>query len=833
MLRQQGLMAESEWWCDKASKALQFYADHGIKNTYHCYAITLGYHWLMNISKISPSPLSPAQNKRYIQLVQDGCGGNTGHSAKVQNHGIDAATQQAFALHVFPNLPVDKKLWMEIPNALMMNWLHAHALDENAINYDAISISQLLVLLQIMPGGLEDLRSEQFKRFAFEFADALGPGGMLANHGGGLQDDGQGYANGASAYIYLFEVAATQFQHSDPEAASYFKWASRQVWRNWNPVAEFSQFHFAPVFAWQEELKQLRAGGGTPIPLPANNDSMSANMQSKVVYKNEYQHDANHTNGGPVPKKLVVCASRKEGGGYVQQDIYNVPPGYHGDAMQAGTLSHYEYGQTLFVYGGMQTKHTSQSDADTGVPTMMPFSTGAERLYPWRWGQHNMKPGAWQRQESPVLWFSGAHQNTGNWQDFWPTDMTNLELVCISKQDTEFSVTLDRVTLIGPAGEKVVDDFAYWNTTPDAWGPRSSWSTDTVGAHSNPDRRSLKLVCSPHKMTTAVRPASATPELGYTFDGSQYTHLRFHYKVSGEFVVNQTYGWDAAAGAAHDDYGAATYLDIGVPLRLKPLYNVFAGTINTAPTNDYIPQFDQLTASANAQGDSHGGYRARAFGGFTADTEWTRHMVLLAEGTLVVLDSLVPTGLGNGSEWIVGTPWQLNFDSNCSGFQNLTECNLATVEAEGDWFDLSGFERTTSWHQRLTHTEPPELSLLVKLSGIGNTVGTSLGYMAPPELNYPTQPPGARHPSPWYTWPWQTIWSRQRVMEGDRGTFVSVFVPYDRHNTTARAIYANTTVTIGAANQSATVTLGAASKRVYVDVHGKWEVTAASPGDRS
>ena len=26
----------------------------------------------------------------------------------------------------------------------------------------------------------------------------------------------------------------------------------------WDPAAEFSQFHFAPVFAWREELKQLR-----------------------------------------------------------------------------------------------------------------------------------------------------------------------------------------------------------------------------------------------------------------------------------------------------------------------------------------------------------------------------------------------------------------------------------------------------------------------------------------------------------------------------------------------------------------------------------------------
>ena len=68
------------------------------------------------------------------------------------------------------------------------------------------------------------------------------------------------------------------------------------------------------------------------------------------------------------------------------QDIYNVPPGYHGDALQAGTLNHYEFGHTLFVYGGMQTKHTSQSDADIGVPAMMPFSSGAKGRYPWRWG---------------------------------------------------------------------------------------------------------------------------------------------------------------------------------------------------------------------------------------------------------------------------------------------------------------------------------------------------------------------------------------------------------------------------------------------------------------
>ena len=47
--------------------------------------------------------------------------------------------------------------------------------------------------------------------------------------------------------------------------------------------------------------------------------------------------------------------------------------------MQAGTMSHYEFGQTLFIYGGQQTKHTVQSDADTGLPTLMPWTESVER----------------------------------------------------------------------------------------------------------------------------------------------------------------------------------------------------------------------------------------------------------------------------------------------------------------------------------------------------------------------------------------------------------------------------------------------------------------------
>ena len=72
-----------------------------------------------------------------------------------------------------------------------------------------------------------------------EFADALTPAGYLSNHGGGLQNDAQGYANGGHLFTFFFEQGATSFMQSDPEAAQYFKWAAREMWRNtggeWGP----------------------------------------------------------------------------------------------------------------------------------------------------------------------------------------------------------------------------------------------------------------------------------------------------------------------------------------------------------------------------------------------------------------------------------------------------------------------------------------------------------------------------------------------------------------------------------------------------------------------
>ena len=68
-----------------------------------------------------------------------------------------------------------------------------------------------------------------------------------------------------------------------------------------------------------------------------------------------------------------------------------------------------------------------------------------------------MKPGSWQRQESPVKWMSGQ-QNLGSWNEFWQVNMSELGLVCTSTQSQPFHLDLDSVALIGPGGVKVLDD---------------------------------------------------------------------------------------------------------------------------------------------------------------------------------------------------------------------------------------------------------------------------------------------------------------------------------------------------------------------------------------
>eukprot|EP01051_Picozoa_sp_SAG22_P002094 SAG22_NODE_89_length_21278_cov_16.698758_13_plen_122_part_00 len=86
-------------------------------------------------------------------------------------------------------------------------------------------------------------------------------------------------------------------------------------------------------------------------------------------------------------------------------------------------------------------------------------------------------------------------------------------------------------------------------------------------------------------------------------------------------------------------------------------------------------------------------------------------------------------------------------------------------------------------------------------------------------------------PGPWLGFPWQTMWSKQKIAENSAAAFVSVFVPYEAAagKAAAQAVADSIEITVAASDDSAVVKLtphGAADQlTVELDVRGKFHVS--------
>ena len=178
-------ITREQWYCDYAAANLAAYAMGGAQGGYHCYEPVLAYQAVVDGTGLKDAGLNATALAKFKALVVAGCGSQAGHSAKVENHGIDAALQQAYAPRVFPDLLNNSNVrgWKGEAEQVYTNWMHAHALDESAINYDGISIVRLVALLRLgasnnvdvasFPEGPSDLKSNKFKAFLYEFADSI------------------------------------------------------------------------------------------------------------------------------------------------------------------------------------------------------------------------------------------------------------------------------------------------------------------------------------------------------------------------------------------------------------------------------------------------------------------------------------------------------------------------------------------------------------------------------------------------------------------------------------------------------------------------------------
>ena len=97
-LEKVGNITHDEWYCNYAADNLAAYAMGGVSGGYHCYEIVLAFAAVRDGTGLKDAGLNATALAKFKQLVIAGCGSQASHSAKVENHGIDAALQQAYVV---------------------------------------------------------------------------------------------------------------------------------------------------------------------------------------------------------------------------------------------------------------------------------------------------------------------------------------------------------------------------------------------------------------------------------------------------------------------------------------------------------------------------------------------------------------------------------------------------------------------------------------------------------------------------------------------------------------------------------------------------------------
>jgi hypothetical protein len=223
----------------------------------------------------------------------------------VHNHGIDYALDLTYLLKVFPDIVDAKtsKIWRAAANQTWQDWLHGHALMENSLNYNGISLTRLIALAQVTPGGAQDMRSAQWRQLVEHYVTEIATNGIMPSWGGSLQNDGCASTEAAVPFVYFFERAATDF--NEPK----FAWAARATFAAAIPASPPKPSEWLIRAALEV---QQRDAMGKSIDVPDFLD-----VSASVTWRNTY--------ATPVQDKLIVAASRRPGSAYTMLEAFAVP----------------------------------------------------------------------------------------------------------------------------------------------------------------------------------------------------------------------------------------------------------------------------------------------------------------------------------------------------------------------------------------------------------------------------------------------------------------------------------------------------------------------------
>jgi hypothetical protein len=306
------------------------------------------------------------------------------------------------------------------------------------------------------------------------------------------------------------------------------------------------------------------------------------------------------------PDKVVLKSPGSSVQAYAMVDLGS---GGHGVPECRGAVLHYEVNGVPLVRGVNKNHKPNLAN----LVYLKPPGMG----YPHQ--KKGFIPGVWYTQTVPLDLLAVDQLPEFNWDE-------------IVRGETQW-LFLDNIRLEGPGGTEVLepceslDAIAPWN----GGSPDVELSDDrTEGSHS----LKIPLLNGRHGHTlTSLGPKHA-------LDRTRFDSIRFDWKFDGPQAPWCFMRWgDALRGVRGD---------------LFPWTELYPGSV------------DRAEAANNDAGDCHA--RVEWSGYVTADTRWTRDIVLSTEGVLMLVDRVVPGPKADG--YSVGSLWQLD-----------------TIEHEGgNWF---------------------------------------------------------------------------------------------------------------------------------------------------
>lgn len=299
-----------------------------------------------------------------------------------------------------------------------------------------------------------------------------------------------------------------------------------------------------------------------------------------------------------VADKLILAPSRAPGAPFVMAELYS--RWHHAHDNQWGSILHYESDGSALLYGlGYHNRAPEHANLVLICPADEPFPHKTPVV----------APGVWQEASLAARRLPPMSPN-GNEADLRHFDRVTFRVA----EPNPVDLWVDNLRLSGPAGEKVLDDFEQlrrWH------GGQRSLVDDAVQG-----RHAMRIACKPG-IQFIWRDGFNT-----TFSLRDYDHIKFSWKMSG--VQG---GWS----------------------------NSLLFRMDTSLSDYHVPIRQLLAVVQDARAESRGGDQfgmIRLGEYFTDDTQLTRRLVLLAEGSLVVCDDLEPGPQADGQ--VAGPLWHLH-----------------------------------------------------------------------------------------------------------------------------------------------------------------------------